>query len=187
MRRPGIVPIALCLASAASVTAAHEPLLVPPGEGRVVPVPFHGARLMLPGSSNAAGASLFEFTVPPRSGGAPPHRHTHEDELIFVLDGTLSVMVGDEVLEAPPGTSAALTRGSYHAFWNAGDDPVSVLFFVTDGGFEEFFDAVVVMLRDESPAPGEANARIGALAAEHGIEIRPDLLPAEAIPLYAPK
>ncbi len=75
-----------------------------------------------------------------------------------------------------------------HAFWNDTDKPVKTLFFISEGGFEDFFDAVAVSLREQPPTDaGEANARIGALAAEQGISIRPELIPDNVRPLYRPK
>jgi len=177
--------IAACVAC---VAWAHEPVVVPPGEGLPVPVPFHETTLLLSEAGSEAGVSIYEFVVPPRTGGAPPHRHTHEDEYAYVLEGTLTLMLGDKTAEAGPGTLAALTRGTVHAFWNATEEPVTALFFISEGGFERFFDAVAISLRDQPPeSPGDANARIGAIAAEHGIEIRPELIPEEARDLYAPK
>lgn len=178
----------LIIAAMAAVAAsAHEPVVVAPGEGRSVPVPFHETTLLLSETGSEAGVSIYEFVVAPKSGGAPPHRHANEDEYAYVLEGTLTVMVGDETVEAGPGTLAALTRGTVHAFWNATDQPVKTLFFISQGGFERFFDAVAVSLRDQPPNSAEdANARIGAIAAEHGIEIRPELIPEEVRDLYEP-
>ncbi len=176
------------LVFAALGATAHEPVIVAPGEGRMVPVPFHESKLLLSEDASAAGISVYEFVVPPRTGGAPPHEHGNEDEFAYVLDGILTLMLGDRVAQAGPGTLAALTRGTVHAFWNASDQPVRALFFVSEGGFEQFFDEVAVMLREEMPeSPDQANARIGAIAAEHGIAIRPELIPAEVQVLYAPK
>lgn len=170
------------------LAAAHEPVVVAPGEGRAVPVPFHETTLLLSEDASEGAVSVYEFVVPARSGGAPPHQHTHEDEYAYVLEGTLTVMLGDRVAEAGPGTLAALTRGAVHAFWNATEQPVRALFIVSQGQFEQFFDQVAVMLRDDAPdSPEAANARIGAIAAAHGITIRPDLIPADVQPLYAPR
>lgn len=180
-----------CLVAAAMAcvdASAHEPVVVPPGEGRPVAVPFHETTLLLSGTRSEAGLSIYEFIVAPRTGGAPPHRHTQEDEYAYVLEGTLTLMVGEQTFEASPGTLAALTRGNIHAFWNATDQPVRTLFFISQGGFEQFFDAVAVSLRDEPPENAQvANARIGAIAAEHGIEIRPELIPDDVRELYLPE
>lgn len=172
----------------ATAAVAHEPRVVAPGDGQPVPVPFHETTLLLSESDSAAGVSVYEFVVAPMSGGAPPHQHSQEDEFAYVLDGTLTLMLGDRTVEAGPGTLAALNRGTVHAFWNATDQPVRTLFFVSRGGFERFFDAVAVSLREEPPADAaDANARVAEIAAAHGIDIRPELTPESVLPLYAPK
>ena len=161
---------------------ASQPVIVPPGGGQDVAVPFHPVRKLLPAAATEGAVTIYEFTVPPKSAGAPPHVHTKEDEYFYVLEGEVTVMHGNEMTLADPGTLAALPRGHQHAFWNAGDAPARMLAIVSGGNaFEPFFDALVVRLRDEG-ATGAA--RIGALvsevAAEHGIEMRPDAVPPEA-------
>ncbi len=133
---------------AAGAAAAHEPVVVLPEDGRHVPVPLHETTPLLSEADSPAGVSVYELVDEPMSGGAPPHQHTHEDEYACVLDGTLALMLGDQTLDARPGTFAALNRGTVHAFWNATDRPVRTLFFVSRGGLEQFFDAVAVALRD---------------------------------------
>ncbi len=64
-------------------TSAHEPVVVKPGEGRVVEVPFHDSKLLLSQAHSEAGVSVYEFVVAPKSGGAPPHVHTHEAEYVY--------------------------------------------------------------------------------------------------------
>src|SRR5215207_1217391 len=49
-------------------------------------------------------------TVAP-GGGPPPHRHSREDELFYVVDGTFQFIHNDTVFTAGPGTSCFLPRG----------------------------------------------------------------------------
>jgi quercetin dioxygenase-like cupin family protein len=167
---------------------AHSPQITEAGAGRIVEVPFHETRLLLSQDQSEAGVSIYEFVIPPKSGGAPPHVHTHEDEYAYIIDGTLTLMLGDKIAEAGPGTLAAMTRGAVHGFWNNTEMPVKTLFFISQGGFEAFFDEVAMSLREQPPASAdEANARIGKLAAEQGIIIRPELIPEDARALYQPR
>ncbi len=165
--------------------SAHPPKIVEPGEGEPVPVPFHPVDLLLSESENEDGLSFYEFRVPPQSAGAPPHSHTHEDEFFFVVSGQVTFMNGDTVIEAGPGTFAALTRNHVHAFWNAGEDEAVMVVGVSNGEFEGFFDAVAAEVAEAQPqSPQEMGALVGRLAGERGIEIRMDLLPEEAVPFY---
>ncbi|PWW08563.1 hypothetical protein DFQ01_101286, partial [Paenibacillus cellulosilyticus] len=49
---------------------------------------------------------------------APLHLHHHDDEAWYVLHGTLSVRVGDEVVTAKQGEAVIVPHGTPHTFWN---------------------------------------------------------------------
>lgn len=173
-----------CLASTAS---AHPDKVVREGEGEAVPTPFHPVFLLLSAEENEGGVTVYEFEVPPHSPGSPPHTHSQEDEYFFVTSGELSVLSGSEVLTLQEGDFAALNRGNAHMFWNASDAPVRMIMMTTGGSFEQFMASVAPVLATASPADAaEAGAVIGALAAEHGITISMEMMPAEAAALYAP-
>jgi quercetin dioxygenase-like cupin family protein len=74
---------------------------------------------------------------------APLHRHTHEDEYSYVLEGRMGALLGDEVLEAGPGDLVFKPRDQWHTFWNAGDEPARILEIISPAGFEQYFGAVV--------------------------------------------
>jgi len=46
----------------------------------------------------------------------PLHAHSHEDEMWYVIEGTIRFTVGDEVRDAGPGTFAYIPRGLPHTF-----------------------------------------------------------------------
>ena len=183
MRRS--IPTLAALAVLTTAAAAHPPKIVPPGEGEALAVPIHPVDKLLSGSENGDGLAFYEFRVPPGSAGAPPHVHAHEDEFFYVASGRVTFLDRGEVIEAGPGTFAALTRDNAHAFWNAGKEEAVMLVAVSNGRFEDFFDALSAEAAAQPPAgPEEAGAMIGRLAAERGIAIRMDLLPEEAARFY---
>jgi mannose-6-phosphate isomerase-like protein (cupin superfamily) len=49
---------------------------------------------------------------------APPHLHRSDDEAWYVLEGTLRVRRGDEVIEAHAGSGVFVPRGVPHTYWN---------------------------------------------------------------------
>ncbi|MCQ8186072.1 cupin domain-containing protein [Parvularcula maris] len=164
----------------------HPPTIVGPGEGTPVAIPIHPVDKLLSQTENEDGLTFYEFRVLPRSAGAPPHTHTHEDEFFYVVSGTVQFLNGEQVVEGTPGTFAALTRGHPHAFWNAGDEPAVMVVGVSNGKFETFFDALAAEAKAKKPSTGaEMGELIGRLAAESDIAIRMDLLPEEAAPFYA--
>ena len=60
----------------------------------------------------------FEMAVPPGSNVPPPHSHSGNEELVYVLEGTLRYTVGSETRDLEPGDSMATPRGVVHAFSN---------------------------------------------------------------------
>src|SRR5687768_13849810 len=67
-------------------------------------------------------AAIVEHTLEPKSLGAPMHKHTHEDEISYVLKGKLSVIQDGKVQTAQAGEYIAKPRGIFHTFWNDTDE-----------------------------------------------------------------
>src|SRR5262252_10817391 len=59
--------------------------------------------------------SLFEATLVPGT-EPPPHVHSREDELFYVLEGEFDVYVGEEVFNGKAGECIFLPRFKPHAF-----------------------------------------------------------------------
>lgn len=70
--------------------------------------------------------------------GVDRHVHTAEDDSFLVLDGTLSVTVGDEgrEVQAGPGTFVLVPDGTSHAITNRGAEDVRILNVHAPGGFD---------------------------------------------------
>ena len=60
----------------------------------------------------------FELRVPPGSNVPPPHSHSANEELVYVLEGTLRYTVGDQTRDLRPGDTMATPRGVVHGFSN---------------------------------------------------------------------
>ena len=86
--------------------------------------------------------SVVHHPMAPGALAAPLHRHHNEDEISYVLRGTLGALLGDEVVTAGPGTWVFKPRGQWHTFWNAGDDVCEIIEIITPGGFEDYFREV---------------------------------------------
>jgi quercetin dioxygenase-like cupin family protein len=144
-----------------------------PDEGEFVQLFALGVRFMIDGEATGGAFSLVEHPLPPRALGAPVHTHRNEDEYSYVLEGRVSVQLGEEVLEACPGELVFKPRGVAHAFWNAGDEPARLLELISPAGFENYFRELAPLLaaadRDESA--------IGEVVARHELEIDFDTIP----------
>jgi mannose-6-phosphate isomerase-like protein (cupin superfamily) len=133
-----------------------------------------GVRFILAGVETGGGFSLVEHPMPPRALAAPLHRHTHEDEYSFVLEGRVGALLGDEVVYGEVGDLIFKPRAQWHTFWNDGDEPARILEIISPAGFERYFEEMVDLL--ERPGPPDPS-ELGAVAARHGLEIDRDSIP----------
>ncbi len=113
--------------------------VVLPGEGKSVRLDGVGVVFKLFGADTGGAFALVEHPLEPGTLGAPPLRHQHEDEYSYVLEGEVTVLVGERVIEARPGTLIAKPRGVMHTFWNASSQPARVLEIIAPAGFEQYF------------------------------------------------
>lgn len=104
--------------------------------------------------------SVVHHPMAPRALAAPLHRHQHEDEYSFVIEGRLGALLGDEVVYADPGTWVHKPRGQWHTFWNASDEPTTLIEVISPGGFEDYFREVAAAWGDLEKF-AEINQRFG--------------------------
>ena len=97
------------------------------------------------------------------------HRHSHEDECSFVIEGRIGAKLGEDVVEAGPGDYIFKPRGQWHTFWNAGDEPARFLEIITPAGFEEYFAELPKLFSGGMPDMTGLNV----LASRFGLEIDP--------------
>jgi mannose-6-phosphate isomerase-like protein (cupin superfamily) len=143
------------------------PSVIGPEDGKQVQLGAIGARFMIDGDASGGGFSLVEHPMPPRSLGAPLHRHAHEDEYSYVLAGRIGVQLGDDVVYGTPGDLIVKPRGQWHAFWNAEDEPASLLEIISPAGFERYFERAAELFSTGGPPDLDA---LGTLAGEYGLE-----------------
>ena len=72
--------------------------------------------------------------------GPAPHIHKDLDEIMFVQDGEVNVMVGDEVTVVKAGGYHMRPHGIIHCFWNASDEPAHFTDFFCNQNFDDFFE-----------------------------------------------
>ncbi|MBD2503324.1 cupin domain-containing protein [Anabaena azotica] len=82
--------------------------------------------------------TLCEVIIAPKGGGAPPHRHSHDNESFYILEGELEFYLDGERIIATPGTFIHSPKGQIHQFTNNTFLPVKMLVWQTPSGFENF-------------------------------------------------
>jgi mannose-6-phosphate isomerase-like protein (cupin superfamily) len=108
--------------------------------------------------------------IPPHVLAAPLHRHHNEDEYTYVLEGSLGVQLGQEVITAEAGTWVLKPRGQWHTFWNAADVPCRTIEIVSPAGFQQYF-------RDLAAVGGDM-AQLVRLNERYAIDMDFDSIPA---------
>jgi len=84
--------------------------------------------------------AFFEATLVPGT-EPPPHMHSREDELFYVLEGEFDVYVGEEVFNAKTGDCIFLPRFKPHAFIIR-SPRLRLLILFAPAGVEEAFRSV---------------------------------------------
>ena len=116
----------------------NDPVLTGPGAGRTS---THGsgssAELKLVGEQSGGDWSAVELRVHP--GDEPPiHTHTREDEVVYVVAGAITAIVGDQRIDVEAGSYAALPKNIPHSFIVRGDE-ARLLVTLEPAGAEYFF------------------------------------------------
>jgi mannose-6-phosphate isomerase-like protein (cupin superfamily) len=72
----------------------------------------------------------------------PTHRHRNEEEHFLVISGRYRIAIGDQILDASPGTRATVPRNTPHSWRNIAAHESRLLAILTPGGFEQIIYAV---------------------------------------------
>lgn len=115
--------------------------------------------------------ALGDAVNPPRTPGPAGHVHTREDEGIYLIEGVLTAVVGEQRFEVGPGAFLWMPRGLPHTFANLGGDPVRALGFINPSGFEQFFTEMAQYIASTDGQPDteailQMNRRYGVYPAE---------------------
>src|ERR671915_504106 len=89
-------------------------------------------------ADTAGQYTLVEITAPPGL-EAPLHVHYTEDEGFYVLEGNVTIFVGDETVELASGQHAFGPRDVPHRF-SVGPDGARMIWVLTPGGFENLIE-----------------------------------------------
>lgn len=122
-------------------------------------------------TDTAGQYTLLEITAPAGL-EAPLHVHYTEDEGFYVIDGSVTVVVGDQTVELAAGDHAFGPRDIPHRF-TVGPDGARMLWVLTPGGFENLVEAVSVPAESRTlpPATVHPPENVAELLREHGNEL----------------
>jgi quercetin dioxygenase-like cupin family protein len=138
-----------------------EPFVSKPGQGERIAFMGQVSLVRARGDQTGGLLSLTE-TRTPAGNGPPPHVHEREDEMFFVLDGELSVTIGDETTTATTGAFVFAPRGVPHAY--VANVATRHLTLVSPPGFERF-------LADAGEAAIAGRQALASVAARYGVTL----------------
>jgi mannose-6-phosphate isomerase-like protein (cupin superfamily) len=119
-----------------SNTKDPQPVYIPPNGGEKGKIGVTDIIFKLQKEQTAGNLGSSEMILPPGYLGAPPHLHKGFDEICIVLQGTLHIMVGEEVFEVPSGGWHLRPRNIVHTFWNSGKEPARFIELYSPAGMK---------------------------------------------------
>lgn len=130
--------------------ARRKPIFLAPGQGRAYPMGRIAAVFKSDESETESRYSVSEWWLEPRTQGPGAHSHA-EDDLFYVIEGTMSVLIGKQWFEAPRGSFVLVPGGVTHDFENRGSVPAGVLNFSVPGAFESDMPGIVEWFAQNPP------------------------------------
>ncbi len=128
---------------------SRVPIVVPPGGGRAYPMGRIAAQFKADQDETARAYSISEWWLEPHTTGPGAHAHP-EDDVFYVLAGTMSFLLADRWLDAPAGSLVLVPGGVVHDFENRGDLRAGVL-NLCNGVFEPAMPSIVAWFADHPP------------------------------------
>jgi mannose-6-phosphate isomerase-like protein (cupin superfamily) len=157
----------LALAMGAAIIPGHveasafdekKPIHVKSGQGKNGKIGEGDIIFKFDKSQTDGHLGITESMLPVGVLGAPPHLHHGFDEICRVTQGTLTILVGDEVFKVSQGDWHLRPRGIVHSFWNTGSEPAKFIEIYSPGGHEAYMNELSdQFLGNRRPAPGALN------------------------------
>ena len=139
-----------------------RPFALAPEEGTSVENPTGGVTTFKAVSDQSGGGLTVIEGVSAPGEGPPLHLHPEQDEFIYTLDGTFRVRLGDDLIDALPGSFVFIPRNTPHTWQNVGDARARFIatLIAASVEFEEFFMRYAELPPEERG--GEAFSRLAA-------------------------
>jgi quercetin dioxygenase-like cupin family protein len=117
-------------------------------------------------SAETGSISIVEHVFSP---GAlvPPHTHTLEDEISYVVSGDIGFRSNGKEVSLAAGGYIVKPRGELHSMWNAGTSPARMIEIISPAGFEKYFVALAEAVAAAGGLPDPST--MGAIAGRFGL------------------
>ncbi|RZA35182.1 MAG: cupin domain-containing protein [Lysobacteraceae bacterium] len=128
------------------------PIILLPREGRAYRMGGMSSVFKADGAETGGKYSISEWWLEPDTQGPGVHSHP-EDDAFFVLEGTMSFLVGGDWIECPAGSFVLAPGGSPHDFQNRSHARAGVLNISAPGDFEQNMGMIVEWFARNPPGP----------------------------------
>ena len=97
-------------------------------------------RIILNGYQNNGKYSIIQIDFPlNQEKEIYLHKHTKEDIILYVIEGTFLIQYGEKIIDVIPGMVLKLEKNIFHSYRKIGCDIGKLLMIYTPAGFENYF------------------------------------------------
>lgn len=132
-------------------TALGRAFILAPDEGRAYDMGRIGATFKADGSETGNQCSVSEWWLEPNTKGVGIHTHDQGNEIFYVLEGTMSFLVGDVWRDAAKGSFVFVPEGVPHDFENRSQVRAGLLNVFAPGAFEASMPQIVAWFARHPP------------------------------------
>jgi len=132
----------------------RAPIVLPPGGGRAYPMGRISSVFKADEEETESNYSISEWWLEANTKGPGPHSH-EEDDCFYVLEGTMSILVGERWIDAPKGAFVLVPGGITHDFENRTSQRAGLLNVCAPGGFEPEMPGIAEWFRENPPGRAE--------------------------------
>ncbi|PBJ11859.1 cupin domain-containing protein [Flavobacterium sp. ACN6] len=156
------------------------PFLIPPKKPLEIGDLGSNMRTLIRSSQTNKQFSCVEAVLAPKKIAGSPHKHDNLDELMYVLEGTASVLLGDEVIKVSAGSWHLRPRGIVHVIWNSENVNLRLIDMYFNQNFEDYLEELYhkiipeVIERKISFEDPEIAKRIAELDKKFGLTYYPE-------------
>ena len=129
-----------------------SPILLGPDEGRSYVLGSMRAVFKADEEETSSAYSVSEWWLEPNSVGPGPHSHAENDDLFYVIEGTITFLIGDAWNAVDKGGFVRAPRGVQHDFRNDTSERAGFLNIYVPGGFERDMPAIVDWFAQNPPS-----------------------------------
>lgn len=129
---------------------ARRAIVLAPTAGRVYDMGRISAVFKADEEETEGRYSVSEWWLDPRTKGPGAHSHP-EDDLLYVIEGVMSLLVGEEWVDCSKGSFVLIPGGVTHDFENRSGSRAGVLNFSSPGPFEPEMPSIVEWFAQNPP------------------------------------